>query len=251
MSATPEPLTPRPPALSQTHQTIGEHLEELRHRLIWCVAAWFVATAVGFTVAQPLIGWLKQPAGAALPRLAFLAPTEAVAAHMKVAMTVGLVCALPVILYHAWMFIIPGLHPSERRLGLGLIAAGAVLFAMGGAAGYALVLPAVLRFLLTFGGPEMVPMITVGRYVGFALGVIVACGLVCEMPLVIVGLVRIGLVTAQSLRRHRGIALIGLAAGAAILSPTTDAVSLLLCVGPLWLLYEVSVAVASLVQRWR
>jgi sec-independent protein translocase protein TatC len=229
--------------------TVADHIEELRRRVAVCLGVTVLAACLGWWQAARLIAWLKRPAGDSLPTLAFLGPADALTAHMKVGLVFGLICALPVILHQLWAFIRPGLQGAERRVGLWVIAWGTVLFGAGAAAAYSLVLPALLRFLLGFGGAQLQPVITINAYVSFALGVIVACGAVCELPVVLGGLVRLGVLRAETLRRRRGLAVLILVAGAAFVSPTTDAVSLLLCAGPLVLLYEASVLVARLVER--
>lgn len=243
-------MQPPAPAVEEpVRLTVAEHLEELRRRLAVCLLAVLLTSAVAMRYAAEIVTWLKRPAGDLLPTLAFLGPADAVVAHLKVAVVCGLACAVPVLLYQAWAFVRPGLKASERGQAVVVAAAGSALFAAGVAIGYRWLLPALLRFLLGFGGPELQPVITIGKYVAFVLTVLMTCGVVCEMPLAIVMLVRVGIVSPRALRRQRGLAVVVMLVAAAVLSPTTDALSLLLFAVPLWLLYEASILLASWTSR--
>ena len=225
--------------------TFLEHLDELRTRLFLCLIALAGTTGASLMVADRLIGWLKQPAGDRLGTLAFFTPTEALTAHLKVAMISGLVCALPVVLYELWAFIRPALRRRERAYALVVVLWGSALFGVGVWAAHRLVLPLFLKVLLSVGEPYLQPVISVGRYVSFTLGVMLACGALCELPLVLLVLVRLGVLTPQGLRRHRPVALLGLLVLAAVVTPTTDAFTMLIAVVPLVILYEAAIVIAS------
>ena len=229
--------------------TLREHLEELRRRLLLVVATAAVAAIVAFAYAERLIHWLKAPAGDQLPRLAFFSPTEALTATMKVAVFCGAVAALPVALTQLWAFVRPALTPKQHRYGVAFVWWGSILFVAGAAVAYYVMLPLFLNFLLGFGRSYGEPIISLNQYLSFVTGIMLACGAVFELPLVVFLLTRVGLVTSQALQRQRGLALIVLLIVAAILTPTTDAVSLLIFTGPLWLLYEASIFVARLSNR--
>ena len=228
--------------------TLADHLEELRRRLAICVLAVVAGSGLGFALAPRLLAWLKQPAGSWLPALAVLSPTEALAAYVRVAVTFGLIVALPVVLHQVWVFIESALTRSERFYGVLFVWLGSLLFAGGAMFAYAVVLPVSLRVLLSLGGPSLVPVISVSRYLSFTLGLMTVCGAVCELPLVIVLLARMGLVTPKGLRQRRGLALVIILAVAALLTPTTDALNLLLMAIPLVVLYELSVFLARLAR---
>ncbi len=229
--------------------TVTEHLEELRRRLAISLGAVVVATCLSFWLSGRLVSWLKRPAGDLLPTLAFFSPTEAIVAYMKVAVVFGVVLSMPVMLYQVWAFVRSGLLEGERRYGLAFILGGSALFLCGGWLAYAVLLPAFLRFLLTFGGPDVRPVISISPYLSFVLGMMIATGLLCELPLVIMVLVRIGVLTPQSLRRRRGLAIVIIMVVAAFVTPTTDAMSLLMLAVPLLLLYELSILLSGLVAK--
>ena len=231
------------------HLTLLEHLDELRSRLILCLVTVIVASVASFFFADRILGWLKQPADGLLPRLVFFGPAEGLAAYMKLAVASGLVLSLPVILSQVWAFVRPALTWRERYYGLAFVWWGTVLFLAGAALAYVVCLPLFLRFLLGVGSAQIEPVISVQRYLSFTLGVIVFCGVLFEMPLVVFVLARLGILPPALLRRRRGIAMLGLIIVAAVVTPTTDAVSLMLTTIPLALLYEISIVVSSWASR--
>lgn len=228
--------------------TLVDHLEELRRRLLICVIAVAAGCLAGFVYATPLLAWLKHPADAWLPTLAFFSPTESLGAYLRVAVTAGVVIALPIVLYQIWAFVESALSRTERLYGLLFVWMGSALFIAGAALAYSVLLPASLKLLLSIGGDALQPMISVSRYLSFALGLMLACGLLCELPLAVLLLAAIGIVTPQGLRRWRGVALVALVTLAALLTPTTDALSLVLMAVPLVLLYELSILLARVVR---
>ena len=227
------------------------HLEELRRRLWVCLLAIAVASAMSFAWVGQLIEWLKRPAGAALPRLAFFSPPEALLAYMKVAVTAGLFLCMPVVLYELWAFIRPGLTRRESRYGLAFVWWGSALFLVGAAFAYWILLPVSLKFLLGFGGGQLEPVISISRYLSFTTMVILACGIVFQLPLVVGLLAKLGLVKPQTLRRQWRHAVVIMAVAAALLTPTTDAATMLLMVVPMLALYEASIWVAACATRRR
>ena len=235
---------PQPAEPPRGQMTILGHLEELRKRLWICMITIVVTSLISFRYAEGVITWLKRPAGSSLPKLAFFTPTEALTAYMQVAVVCGVILALPIVLAQIWAFVKPALTWKERYYGLAFVGWGSVLFAAGVAFAYFGMLPTFLTFLLGFGGPDLQPVISIHQYLSFVLGIVLASGILFELPLVIVILTRIGLLTPESLQRHRSIAVIVLLTIAAIVTPTTDAVSMVLFSIPLLVLYELSIWVS-------
>ncbi|MGH7676112.1 MAG: twin-arginine translocase subunit TatC, partial [Gemmatimonadales bacterium] len=231
-----------------------DHLEELRWRLLKSLLAIAVGTALGWFVAQhfDLLGLLKRPIAPLLPdgRLVFTSPTEPLLLTLKLAFVVGLLVASPVVAYQAWAFLAPALYQREKRMIVPALTAGVGLFLLGAAAGYRWVLPAALRVLFEFQRADLAPFITVDRYFAFATQLVVAFGVVTELPLVVAILAALGLVTPQFLARHRRYAVVIGALVAAFLTPP-DALSMLLMLVPLLLLYEVSILCAWVAVRRR
>ncbi len=159
----------------------------------------------------------------------------------------ALILSLPVILFELYGFVLPALQPSERRAMEPLLAAVPLLFAVGVLFGYFVVLPAALRFLVNFNSSEFNTQVQAAPYYQFAATVLLAMGLVFQVPVAILGATRVGLVTPKQLRGARRYAIVACAAVAAFLPG--DAITLLLETVPLYLLYEASILVASFVAR--
>ncbi len=221
--------------------TVVEHLEELRRRLGISLAAFLLATAIGLTQARHLIAWLKRPADAFLPQFAFFTPTEPLVAYVKVSVLAGLMLAMPVLLAQGWGFVRSGLLPKERATGAALIGWGTFQFVAGVMVAYLWLVPAALRILLGIGAQAFEPVISIDRYLSFMTTLLFWSGLVFELPVVLVILAKADIVTSAWLRQQRAYAALVLVIIAALITPTTDPVNLLLLAGPLLLLYEASI----------
>ena len=231
--------------------TFAEHVEELRRRLGISLAALLAAIGVSVTQVERIVSWLQRPARHLLPRFAFFTPTEPIIAYAKVAVLSGLILAMPVILLQLWAFIRPGLTPSERSYGIWFVWWASLHFLAGVAFSYAVLLPASLTFLLGIGAGRLEPVISIDRYLSFATTLSFWCGVIFEMPVVIVLLAKIGIVTPTWLRQQRPYAVLVLTIIAAIVTPTTDMVSLLLVTVPMIVLYELSILMASFAHKCR
>lgn len=224
--------------------TFAEHLEELRRRLGVSLAALLIAVGICFTQVEQIIQWLQRPAGALLPRFVFFSPTEPLLAYIKVSVLAGLVVAMPVILWQVWAFIRTGLTPAERAYGTAFVFWGSGLFLLGVSFAYYLLLPASLHVLLGIGRGYLEPMISIDQYLSFVTTLALWCGVVFELPIILWLLARVGIVTPEWLRQQRAYAVLVLVIVAAIVTPTTDPVNLLLMAVPMVGLYEVSIVVA-------
>jgi len=231
-----------------------EHLEELRWRLLYSLLAIVLCTIAGWFVVDriDIIGVLVRPIQPLLPagRLAFTSPVDPLMIQLKFAFLVGLLLASPVVGYNLWAFLAPALYDREKRMIVPSLVAGVVLFLLGAVAGYALVLPRALRVLFGFQSAHLAPVITADRYFGFAFQLLLAFGIVTELPLLVTILASLGLVTPTFLSRNRRYALVIAAAVAAFLTPP-DAVSMLMMMVPLLLLYEIGILCAWVVTRRR
>ena len=229
--------------------TIVGHLEELRRRLGISLAAILVAIGLSATQVGRLVGWLQRPAQPRLPRFAFFTPTEPLIAYTKVAILAGLILAMPVLLAQVWGFVRSGLTPRERSSGLAFIWWGSVNFLVGAIFAYVVLLPLALNVLLGIGKGTLEPVISIDRYLSFVTTMVFWSGVVFELPVVIFFLAKVGIVTTEWLRQQRPYAVLVLVTIAAIVTPTTDVVSLLLLAIPLVLLYEISIFVTRLAIR--
>ncbi len=231
-----------------------DHLEELRWRILYSLLAIVLGTLAGWFIVERIdvIGLLKKPIAPLIPggRLLFTSPTEPFLITLKFAFVVGLLLASPIVVYHIWAFLAPALYDREKRLIVPALSVGILLFLAGAAVAYFWVLPRALEVLFSFQRNDLAPIITADNYFGFAAQILIAFGLVTELPLVVVILAAFGLVTPQFLARHRRYAIVLSAIAAALLTPP-DAVSMLLMMVPLVLLYEVSIVCAWVVSKRR
>lgn len=226
--------------------TLAGHLEELRRRLGISLIAFLIAAGISFTQVERIIEWLRRPAGPFLVRFAYFSPTEPLLAYVKVAVLAGFILAMPVVLSQLWTFVRGGLTPRERTLGLAFVAWGSAHFVLGAAFAYEVLLPMSMRVLLGIGRGTLEPVLSIDQYLAFVTTLVFWCGVVFELPVVLCVLAKAGIVTPEWLRQQRPCAILALVILAALVTPTTDAVTLLLMAVPLWLLYELSIVLA----RW-
>ena len=226
-----------------------EHLEELRQRVLQSLVA-VVITAAGCLIAvRPLVRLLKVPAGSI--RLLQLAPGEFLLISLKVAGYAGLVLALPYILYQVLAFVLPGLTQRERRLIAPAVAGSAVLFLSGIAFAWWTLIPAALRFLVSYGSDLVEPLWSIERYLDFVLLLMLATGLAFQLPVLQLILGAVGLVRWRDmLSAWRWVIMIAAIAGA-VLTPSTDPVTMLLLAGAITVLFLIGVALVALTERLR
>lgn len=226
-----------------------QHMEALRQRLLWAVIGVAVGSVLGLALANPVLRLLLAPMGPNRP--VALHPTEAIGVYFRVAFMLGLVLAMPIILYQLLRFVVPGLTSSERRLVLTAVIAAGLFFALGVAFAGGVMLPLAIGYLRGFMGDLVLPTYSIGEYVSFATTLMVSSGLVFQTPLVLALLARLGLVTAGQLARGRRVAVVVIAVLAGVITPTPDAFNMLLVMAPLLVLYEVGIGLAWLAGRAR
>ena len=228
-----------------------EHLGELRKRILWSLFAIIAGLGVTLNFTDRLMKLVRRPFDAAIPgqKLVFVSPTEAFWVYMKVALIAGCVLALPVVLYQIWAFIAPGLHTHEKRFALPFVIIGSLFFLVGAAFAQLVVIPFAMRFLVTFPGPDLTPMISIGSYVDFVLKFTLAFGVIFELPVAITLAARVGIVTPEFLARNRKYAILINFILAAILTPTPDIFNQTLMAGPMLLLYELGIISARIFGR--
>lgn len=231
--------------LPEGRRPFGEHLEELRRRLLRGLLWLAAATALSWIWAPRLLAWLIEPIG----QVVFLSPAEPFLVHLKAALLGGLALGSPGIAWECWSFVRPALRPAVRPRTIALAAASAALFLAGAWLGWRLLLPTSLKILLGFRTEFMVPMLSVGAAINFAFWLIAGCGLVFQIPLGIFVLCSAGWVRPVTLIRQWRLAAVALLILAAILTPGPDIVSQLILTAPLAGLYLVSVGLAWLAWR--
>lgn len=238
--------------LDGANLTLFDHLGELRTRLVYSLWAVLITTFAAFHYAEQIFDVVRKPIQPYLPQggLIYTAPIDKFMAYVKMAIVAGVVIACPFWMYQAWKFVAPGLYKKERGLAAGFIFSGTFLFLSGVSFAYFVVLPMAFRFLMTFGSSEDKPMIAIDSYLSFVTQITLMFGLVFEMPLVLTTLGMLGVVTAKFLRDKRRFAIMGMAVVSAIVTPP-DAMSMVMMLGPMWLLYELSIGLVMIVEGRR
>jgi sec-independent protein translocase protein TatC len=224
-----------------------EHLEELRRRIFKMLAAVLVIAIGAYYYSDKLIDYFTKP----LPVVYFMAPTEAIMVRIKISLIVGVLVGIPVILYQLWMFVGPGLLKREIKIVAPIVISATIFFLGGASFCFFLILPFAMQFLLSYGTANMQPLISIDSYMSFAGMLILAFGLIFELPVVSFILGRVGIITSKMLSHWRRYAIIIILIVAAILTPTPDMINQLLLAGPLYILYEISILVVWLTGKKR
>jgi sec-independent protein translocase protein TatC len=215
--------------LDDSSMSLVEHLEELRWRILKSLIAIVVGGIVAFIFRQPILHFLTYPlpktADAALrsagDKLIVTGLAEGFTVYLKLSFAVGILIALPVILYQVWAFISPGLYEREKKNAVPFIFIGIVMFIAGIALGF-VVLQYPVAWLINFASDSFTPLITADSYFTFVAFFLLAFGIVFEIPLVLTFMARIGLVTSQTLTRRRPAAHVGMWIAATFLTPGAD-----------------------------
>jgi sec-independent protein translocase protein TatC len=234
-----------------------DHLEELRWRILWSLLALIVGVVTAFIVLQrfDIFLFLERPI---LPylggnKLKYTHPADPFSVLISASFTIGIVLALPVILYQVWAFLAPALYKNEKRIVLPVIFGAIALFVSGVLLSFYVVLPLAIGWLMNIAAntSALEPMITYRDYFSFAVNMSLAFGLCFELPIVILLLALLGIVTPEFLRRYRRHALVLCVVTGALLSPGDLIWTTILLAAPLYLLYELSVILTALVYRRR
>lgn len=228
-------------------QGILEHLKEFRSRLIKCVIAVLITTIVSFVFAKQIFNILIMPAGGI--ELVYIEMTEMIGTYMKVCLVSGIILAMPFIMYQFLMFVSPGLTMKEKKAVYLILPWIVLMFAGGVIFGYFILVPPATKFLISFGSDIATPQIRIGNYISIVSRLLLAIGLVFEMPVVTTFLARIGVITHKWLADKRKGAVIFAFILAAIITPTFDPLNQTLVAAPLIVLYEIGIWLAKLVQK--
>ena len=232
------------PVSHEDRLTLVEHLDELRSRIIISVLAFAVGFGLCFWQNHEVFDILNSPLPDGRKPLTF-GVTEPFLTTVTISAYAGLALALPVILYQVYAFVLPAFSPRERRVALPLLMMVPVLFAAGIAFGYFVVLDRAVDFLLSFNESQFNIQVRARDYYGFVAMMLLAMGLVFQVPLLILAITRLGIVTVRQLREWRRYAYFLCVVVAALL-PTVDPVSMIIETVPLIVLYELSILLASL-----
>jgi sec-independent protein translocase protein TatC len=238
-----QPSPPGEVVVEPATMTLVDHLSELRRRLALSILAVLVGAVIGFILAPSIIRLLVSP----LPEseVVFLTLSGGFMVHLRVALIVGVLLALPFWLYQAWAFVAPGLTPSERRAALPWIPMSVVFFLLGTLVAW-VTLPYAVGFLLSFQIDDtLVAMPSAEAYFGFVTFIFLIFGLVMQFPIVLVFLDRLGILNVQQLRSLRRYVLVGVVVFAVVVTPGGDPVSPLVLAGTMYALYEFTIFLLS------
>jgi sec-independent protein translocase protein TatC len=226
--------------------SVIEHLEALRRALIVSMGAWALTTVAAFFASGQVIGLLVKRAG--IGHAIYLQPAGGLLLELKVALYIGLVLAAPVVIQQIWWFVSPGLHPSERRFMLPLIAATVFFFLLGVAAAI-FALPLYLKVLTALAPPNVNYLPDISELVSFVLVMVIGFGLVFELPVVLFVLGMLRIITSRWLYKNRPFWFLGLGILANFLTPGVDPLTPLIMFVPLYIFYEASALILKLIGR--
>lgn len=242
-------------SLKEKMPTMGflDHLEELRKRIVYSIAAVIAGFFICWFSAARLVGIMQKPIIEVLHKngqpemLVYQHPVDPFNLYLKVAGVAGLFVASPFVLYQLWLFIAPGLYRNEKRYVMPFMASSVGLFLAGGYFGYRVVLPKALEFLIDF-GKQFRPMITIEEYTSLFTTLIVGMGAIFEMPILVFFLALMGIVSPGWMWRNIRYSILGIFVVAAIITPTPDIVNMCIFAAPMVGLYVLSIGIAWLVH---
>lgn len=241
--------------------TLIEHLAELRDRILKIVVALSLGTIVGYIVFPAVLDVLIKPycdvpsafrfeGGDGSCQLLALGALEPFTVRIKTSVVIGLFIGGPIIFFQLWRFVTPGLTSTERRYALPFVIGSQFMFALGLGFAY-IAIPQGLAILLNFGGDGIAPALTASQYISFYLSTSLAFGIVFELPLILILLAVVGVVSSKFLRQYRPYALVINTIIAAVVTPSTDAVTLMFMAVPMAIFYEISIIAAIIIERRR
>jgi sec-independent protein translocase protein TatC len=231
-----------------------EHLDELRKRLMWAIGALFAGFLIALFFIDTIFGFIMRPLAATLPagrKMIYTEPTEAFMLQLKVAALAGVVIAAPAVMWQLWLFIAPGLYRREKRLALPFIVSTSLLFVAGAAFNHYVVFPIAFTFLGSFTKDYMEFMPRITPVFSLYSQLLLAFGIIFQMPVLVFTLARLGLVTAGFLWKNTKYAILIIFVISAVITPTSDVVTQTLMAAPMLVLYVVSIGIAWMFGKKR
>jgi sec-independent protein translocase protein TatC len=239
-------------ALDNGRMSFLDHLDELRTRLVRALLAVVAGFVIAFAFIERLFGFIMRPLQAVLPdggKLVYTEPAEAFLLYMKVAALVGLLLATPVVLYQVWMFVAPGLYANEKKFAIPFVLFATLFFIAGAAFSHYMVFPWAWQFFAGFTTDYMQFMPRIQPVFSLYVKLMLAMGLVFQLPTLVFFLARVGLVTPRFLVKHVKYAILIIFIIAAVITPTADPVTQALVAGPMMVLYALSIGIAWVFQK--
>lgn len=230
-------------------ETLLSHLYELRSRLMWVAGSVFAVFLGLFPFANTLYTWLAGPLMAHLPENTSMVAIEVASPFLtpfKLVFLISIVLAIPIILFHAWAFVAPGLYGGEKRLVFPLLVSSSILFYVGMAFAYFIVFPLMFGFFTRMAPEGVAVMTDIGRYLDFVMKIFIAFGAAFEVPVVTLVLVRLGITTPEQLSAKRPYVIVVAFIVGMLLTPP-DVISQVLLAVPVWLLFELGLALSRIV----
>ncbi len=221
------------------------HLRELRNVLLKCAIALAITTAISFAFTTQILQFLIAPYGGILETID---PTENVVTYFRVALMAGAVLAMPFLVYFVWGFIAPGLEAKEKRYVYFIVPGATILFLLGVAFAWGVMLPAAIGFLSSFEPEIFKTSWRAAAYIPFVTSLMFWIGVAFELPLIVFFLAKLKIVTAKKLLSWWRFAIVGAAIVAALITPTVDPFNMALVMGPLVFLYFLSILLAKLAR---
>lgn len=236
------------PKESQRLDFLG-HLEEFRRRILFCLAALCVLGIAMLAFGPRLMDILKYPARGIVTSFVFIAPAEGFMAYLLMTVLSAFLLSFPVILYQSYAFLAAAFDRPARFRMLAWLAGSLFLFAGGVLFSYFVALPVALKFLIGFGREIAEPTLSLGKYVAFFSGLILAGGILFQIPVLVALLADLGIVKASFLKKRRHYALVLILGVAAIVTPTQDVLNMIIFAFPMYLLYEVGILIACGIEK--
>ncbi|MGB9720184.1 MAG: twin-arginine translocase subunit TatC [bacterium] len=230
--------------LKEKQASFVDHLEELRKRILVSIAFVLIFSVICFAFAQHILNFIIKRTN--ISTAYFFSPTEAFLVNIKVAIFVGIFVSFPIILYQIWAFIGPGLTKKEQRVSLPFLFSGIVLFLVGCCFAYFILIPVGLKFFFSFGTENIKPLMNINKVLEFIFWCILGSGFLFQLPLIVFFLIKIGVVQASTLTKHRPEFIVAILIISAVITPTGDMFTLLLISVPLVVLIEISILLARI-----
>ena len=227
---------------------LADHLEELRGRLFIVLGALAVGSIVAFSFHERVLDWLNRPLPAGHRQLLAIGVAEPFTVTLTVSLYAGVFLALPIIIWQLWAFLAPAFEPNAERKMLGLVGFAVAQGLAGLAFGYWIVLPRAIHWLTNYDDTHFLHLIKASSYYAFVLSALLGIVIVFQLPLVVLGLVAIGVLSSRTLRRNRRVGYF-VAAVIALALPGPDPMTTLLELLPMWVLFEGSIWLALLLER--